>query len=406
MVPAVAALTKIGAVRRLAGRAWKPTALAMLVVVGVFASAVFVLVGGGVVGGGTSAAAFDDDPCEVPGSDEPTSLPTVPGGGQVSTVAADADPADLSFELPQPDMDDRKDSIKTKPLPIPENIKKLYVASGKRYGIPWALLAGIGMEETKHGRDNNESGAGALGLMQFMPATFASVGVDGDGDGKKDILNDADSAFSAGNYLVKSGVKRGPKGVKQALFAYNRASWYVNDVLYFAHKYGGGEIGTTSTPNCTEKKTPTTPIGDPTAACDGKKGQLVGLNKGRPWLSSTLIALGKQLQGMGLRVGEHPDFGGVHPVHGPKSLHYYGIAIDVNGGETDGRFDKLARKLWAQGFGVQWKAFNHRDHMHVDVGLIGRMFVSDSSPFVRNPNAAKLKCEPSDKKKTAYEKAA
>ena len=145
------------------------------------------------------------------------------------------------FDLPAPGTP-RKDSLHNKPLPISAEIKKLYIAAGKKYKIPWTLLAAIGMEETAHGRNTGTSSAGAQGLMQFMPATFASMGVDGDGDGRADIHNDADSVFSAANYLVKSGVTGGEAGVRKALFAYNHADWYVNDVLYYAHAYGGGQI--------------------------------------------------------------------------------------------------------------------------------------------------------------------
>jgi hypothetical protein len=47
--------------------------------------------------------------------------------------------------------------------PIPNKIKKLYVAAAAKYKIPWTLLAGIGMEETGHGRNNRTSSAGAQG---------------------------------------------------------------------------------------------------------------------------------------------------------------------------------------------------------------------------------------------------
>ena len=96
------------------------------------------------------------------------------------------------------------------------------------------------MEETGHGRNNRTSSAGAQGLMQFMPATWRLMGVDGDGDGRADIHNDADSIHSAANYLTKSGVSAGAAGVRRALFAYNPIEWYVNDVLYYAARYGGG----------------------------------------------------------------------------------------------------------------------------------------------------------------------
>ena len=48
--------------------------------------------------------------------------------------------------------------------------------------------------------------------------------------------------MSAANYLTASGVTAGPDGVRRAIFAYNHADWYVNDVLYYAAAYGGGTV--------------------------------------------------------------------------------------------------------------------------------------------------------------------
>lgn len=45
------------------------------------------------------------------------------------------------------------------------------------------------------------SPAGARGLMQVMPATFAGFAVDGDGDGRRDPYDAADSVFTAAHYL-------------------------------------------------------------------------------------------------------------------------------------------------------------------------------------------------------------
>ncbi|MCM3556666.1 peptidoglycan DD-metalloendopeptidase family protein [Janibacter melonis] len=163
-------------------------------------------------------------------------------GPSAKTAPADvAEGGVLPFELPQP-RSARQDSLHNKPLSIPPDLKRLYVAAGKRYKVPWTLLAGIGMEETAHGRNTATSSAGAQGLMQFMPATFATMGVDGDGDGRTDIHNDADSVYSAANYLVRSGVTKGPEGVFDALWAYNQADWYASDVLYYAKAYGGGHV--------------------------------------------------------------------------------------------------------------------------------------------------------------------
>lgn len=146
----------------------------------------------------------------------------------------------VGFDLPQPEV--RQDSLHNPALPIPDQVQTLYEAAATRYGLPWTLLAGVGMAETAHGRNTTTSSAGAQGLMQFMPATWAVYGIDGDGDGRADIWNDADSVASAANYLVASGALNGPDGVRQAVFAYNHADWYVGDVLFYAHSYGGGQV--------------------------------------------------------------------------------------------------------------------------------------------------------------------
>jgi cell wall-associated NlpC family hydrolase len=147
----------------------------------------------------------------------------------------------VGFGLPGPGWP-RRASLTNPPLPAPSGVKALYISAARRYRVPWTLLAGIGMAETGHGRNNHTSSAGAQGLMQFMPATWVSMGVDGDGDGRADITSDADSVHSAANYLTRSGVTRGPAGVRRALWMYNHADWYVNDVLTYAHAYGGGTV--------------------------------------------------------------------------------------------------------------------------------------------------------------------
>ena len=156
----------------------------------------------------------------------------------ISTLSATSSTSSSSFELPKWGTP-RHQSLSSPAQSIPAGVKSLYVAAAGRYNIPWQLLAGIGMAETRHGRNNRTSSAGAQGLMQFMPGTFRAYGVDGNGDGTKDIHNDADSIFSAANYLVRSGVKSGKTGVIKALWAYNRSITYRNDVLYYAWSYAG-----------------------------------------------------------------------------------------------------------------------------------------------------------------------
>lgn len=45
------------------------------------------------------------------------------------------------------------------------------------------------------------SPAGAQGIAQFMPGTWASAGRDGDGDGKADVFNPHDAIYTQGNYM-------------------------------------------------------------------------------------------------------------------------------------------------------------------------------------------------------------
>jgi len=52
--------------------------------------------------------------------------------------------------------------------------------------------------------------AGAMGIPQFMPSSFRSYAVDGDGDGHRDLWNDwSDVLSSVGNYLKEHGWKPG-----------------------------------------------------------------------------------------------------------------------------------------------------------------------------------------------------
>jgi membrane-bound lytic murein transglycosylase B len=98
--------------------------------------------------------------------------------------------------------------------------------------MDWTLLAAVGQVESGHGRNDGPSSAGAVGPMQFMPATFARYGVDGDHDGVLNAWDPADAIFTAAGYLCVSGADGGSAdGVRAALLAYNHAEWYVELVL-------------------------------------------------------------------------------------------------------------------------------------------------------------------------------
>ncbi len=118
---------------------------------------------------------------------------------------------------------------------IPPFLLPIYQACGTQYGIPWQVLASINRIETAFGTNLNVSSAGALGWMQFMPATWRAYGVDANSDGRKDPYNPVDAICAAARYLRASG---GQEDLATAIFAYNHADWYVDEVLLYARQYG------------------------------------------------------------------------------------------------------------------------------------------------------------------------
>jgi murein DD-endopeptidase MepM/ murein hydrolase activator NlpD len=126
-------------------------------------------------------------------------------------------------------------------LPPPElsyeQLHALWVRAAGAYGIPWQVLAAINKIESNFGRNMGPSLAGAVGWMQFMPDTWLRWGMDASGDGIADPWNPDDAVHSAARYLAAAG---GRADLSRAIFAYNHAQWYVDDVLQLAALFGGG----------------------------------------------------------------------------------------------------------------------------------------------------------------------
>ncbi|HEX4472772.1 MAG TPA: lytic murein transglycosylase [Nocardioides sp.] len=154
--------------------------------------------------------------------------------------------------------------------------------------MPWQLVAAIGRVESDHGRaDGNvltdrgidkpgvygprldgrhgtvlikDTDAGqydgdstydrAVGPMQFIPSTWAIVGVDADNDGRRDPQDIYDAALGSAVYLCS-----GPDdlattaGQRSAVFRYNHSEKYVDLVLAVEAAYLRGDY--TSVPNGT-----------------------------------------------------------------------------------------------------------------------------------------------------------
>jgi Transglycosylase SLT domain/Peptidase family M23 len=119
---------------------------------------------------------------------------------------------------------------------IPPFLLPIYQAAGIQYGVRWELLAAINEIETEYGRNLSVSTKGAVGWMQFLPSTWERYGVDANSDHRKDPYNPVDAIFAAARYLKAAGADT---DVRNALFAYNHASWYVDSVLLRARLIGG-----------------------------------------------------------------------------------------------------------------------------------------------------------------------
>lgn len=143
----------------------------------------------------------------------------------------------------------------------------LFQQAQQYYGVSWAVLAAIASIESGFGKSpyylerNGVSEAGAVGFMQFMPTTwsgsknpnvwnnptnprwdenpatiqaYGGYGIDANHDGRADPFNPEDAIMSAAKYLKANNFENDPRG---ALYHYNHAEWYINQVLAKAETY-------------------------------------------------------------------------------------------------------------------------------------------------------------------------
>ncbi len=206
---------------------------------------------------------------------------------------------------------------------IPPDYLRLYQAAGRRYGLDWAILAGIGRLECDHGRDADPSctvegavnSAGAGGPMQFIASTWAVYGVDATGDGHPDRWNAGDAIYSAANYLRSSGA---PANYSRAIYAYNHSSWYVAEVLAWAERYTAkapvvgssaeAETGEgSSLPGSFASSTPVRFIEGTVARLDSDDGHIALLPSGVPEVVQAMLVAGNELQELPYGPSGHPD---------------------------------------------------------------------------------------------------
>lgn len=165
-------------------------------------------------------------------------------------------------------------------------------AADRTCHMPWQLVAAIGRVESDHGRANGnvltdqgiarpgifgpelngrngtvrikDTDAGqydgdtsfdrAVGPMQFIPSTWAIVGVDADNDGQRNPQDIYDAALASAVYLCSgSDDLSTTSGQRSAVFRYNHSQKYVALVLAIEQAYLRGDY--TSVPNGTTSTT-------------------------------------------------------------------------------------------------------------------------------------------------------
>ena len=130
---------------------------------------------------------------------------------------------------------------------IPPAMLALYQeAAATCPGLPWTVLAAIGTVESDNGQStlpgvqSGANAAGAEGMMQFEPATFAAYDepVPPDGVAPPNPYDPTDAVFAAARFLCANGASGGVD-IAGAVYAYNHSAAYVSQVLALAQSYVG-----------------------------------------------------------------------------------------------------------------------------------------------------------------------
>jgi len=107
-------------------------------------------------------------------------------------------------------------------------LRSYYLEASRTYGIDGSYLAAINYIESNFGRINGPSSAGALGPMQFEPATWQEYGQGGN------IMDPHDSILAAARYLAHNGA---PYNMRNAIYHYNLDFNYVDAVESLARAF-------------------------------------------------------------------------------------------------------------------------------------------------------------------------
>jgi membrane-bound lytic murein transglycosylase B len=199
-------------------------------------------------------------------------------------------------------------------------------------GLSWTVLAAIGSVESNHGRANlpgvrtGANFAGAMGPMQFLAPTWARYGADGDSDGDSDVYDPADAVRGAAGYLCANGAG-GLPGLPDALWAYNHAGWYVDEVLTLALRYGSDGLSAEAA-SAPETVSAATLVASPNLELTAQARADLLAGKADPRVVRSLaaaVASGHKLAVSVIETGHSMYVAGTTRV----SNHYYGRAVDI-----------------------------------------------------------------------------
>jgi len=239
-------------------------------------------------------------------ADDSEASPRLPDGSTVPSKAID-DPASVSAPgqiapgIPTGGADKVLSSASTNGIPAAalaayQRAAQVIDSADPSCNIEWPLVAAIGRVESNHGTyggntlsdkgvstpgiigiplngsngtqkvadtdagefDRDKSFDRAVGPMQFIPSTWRVVGVDGDGDGKRNPQDIDDAALATAVYLCSGDENLGKRaGQEAAVYRYNHSKDYVALVLSIADAYAAGDYS--ATPNSSTSSTTFTP---------------------------------------------------------------------------------------------------------------------------------------------------
>jgi len=232
------------------------------------------------------------------GSDTGSTL--LPDGRPLPTEELEQ-PASYSARSPDPRVANRSgarivaasslNGIPSAALAAYQRAETVINSADKACHIPWQLIAAIGRVESDHGRyggntlgvdgvsrpgiygipldgthgtaeisdtdagqyDNDAVWDRAVGPMQFIPSTWSVVGVDADGDAKRNPQDIDDAALAAAVYLCSgpntgSGANLSTRaGRRKSVFRYNHSDEYVDLVLSVMDRYLRGDYASIPT---------------------------------------------------------------------------------------------------------------------------------------------------------------